>query len=176
MLNPYDFEKISDNRLLGVIITAAFLVILSGCASGYGTIQMSRQAGKIFEAHEILEDHIYYYSGPEAIPYAIIAIHEDYTLKTTLWKKVDLSSGQLKTWLGLGLHGLIGMSPHGSLILGPDGQKIGLWYSIFNGTVVKLENDNVVVVHPPISAPGKNIRPSLERGSADTLKNPAGAG
>ncbi|MFO8086066.1 MAG: hypothetical protein R6U27_17285 [Desulfobacterales bacterium] len=175
MLNKYGLKKNSSSFAFGITIMA-FLMAISGCAGNYGTIQMSREAGRIFEGHKVLDDHIYYYSGPEAIPYAIIAIHQDYTLKTTLWKRINLSSDQLKTWLNLGMHGLIGMSAHGSFILGPDGQKIGIWYSIFYGTVVKLENDNIVVVHPPISAPGKNVRPSLDRGSNEIRQKSIGKG
>jgi hypothetical protein len=152
------------------IITILLLAIITllGCSGNYGHIQRSREAGRAFENLQVHADHTYYYSGPAAIPYAIIGIHKDYTLKTRLWKRIDLTSDQLRMWLDLGMQGTLGFSPHGSYIFGPDGQKIGVWYSIFSGTVVKMENDNIVVIHPPSSYPGQNVRPSIERGSIES--------
>jgi hypothetical protein len=150
------------------------IIILSGCAGNYGHIQRSREAGRSIENYQVYSDHTYYFSGPAAVPYAIIGIHKDYTLKSRLWKSVDLTSDQLRRWLDLGMQGTFGFPPSGSYIIGPDGQKIGIWYSIFNGTVVKMENDNVVVVHPPSSYPGQNVRPSIERGSIEFKELPIG--
>jgi len=146
------------------------IVMLWGCTGNYGNIQRSREAGRSFENFQVYADHHYYFSGPANIPYAIIGIHENYTLKTGLWKRVDLTSDQLRMWLDLGMQGTLGFPPSGSYIFGPDGQKIGIWYSIFKGTVVKMENDNVVVVHPPSSFPGQNVRPSIERGSIESVE------
>jgi hypothetical protein len=161
--------------LLIIIILLLALSMLLGCSGNYGHIQKSREAGRSFENLQISGDHIYYYSGPAARPYAVIGIHEDYTLKTRLWKRIDLTSDQLRMWLSLGMQGTLGSPPSGSYIFGPDGQKIGIWYSIFNHTVVKMENDNVVVVHPPSSYPGQRVRPSIERGSIDTKEPFLGA-
>ncbi|GEM_PF-646230 len=165
--------KIYNTLILGVILLTFFMT-LPGCSGNYGIIQKSREAGRIFEKHQVLEDHNYYFSGPAASPYAVIAIHQDYTLKSRLWKKTDLTTGQLERWLALGMQKTTGWPASGSFILGPDGQKIGMWFSIFRGTVVKLEDDNTVVVHPPISAPWKGPTPSLERGSIDSGKPPLG--
>jgi hypothetical protein len=153
-----------------IIILLLTISMLWGCSGKYGYIQKSREAGRSFESLQIWDDHIYYYSGPAAIPYAVIGIHKDYTLKTRLWKKIDLTPDQLRIWLILGMQGTFGFPPSGSYIFGSDGQKIGIWYSIFNHTVVKMENDNVVVVHPPSSYPGQRVRPSIERGSIDSKK------
>jgi hypothetical protein len=154
--------------LLIIIILLLTLSMLLGCSGNYGHIQKSREAGRSFENLQVRDDHIYYYSGPAAIPYAVIGIHKDYTLKTRLWKRIDLTSDHLRIWLKLGMQGTFGYPPSGSYIFGPDKQKIGIWYSIFNHTVVKMENDNVVVVHPPSSYPGQRVRPSIERGSVDS--------
>jgi hypothetical protein len=150
-----------------LIIMLLSIMILWGCSGNYGLIQRSREAGRSFENFQVFDDHVYYFSGPANIPYAIIGIHKDYELKTKLWKKVDLTSEQLRMWLDLGMQGTLGYPPYGSYIYGPNRENIGIWYSIFNGTVVKMENDNIVVVHPPSSFPGQNVRPAIERGSIE---------
>jgi len=169
--NPYKYIR----PFSIVTILVLTLVILSGCAGNYGHIQKSREAGRSFETLQLPADYIYYYSGPAAIPYAIIGIHQDYTLKTKLWKRIDLTSDQLKIWLDLGMQGSLGYPPSGSYMFGPDGQKIGIWYSIFHGTVIKMENDNIVIVHPPASYPGQNVRPSIERGAIESKEPLSGA-
>jgi hypothetical protein len=169
MFKVYNLKKIKFITILMVI-----MIIFSGCAGNYGLIQRSREAGRSFESYQVFSDHNYYFSGPAAIPYAIIGIHQDYTLKSRLWKRVDLTPDQLKRWLDLGMQGTLGFPPSGSYIYGPDGQQIGIWYSIFNGTVVKMENDNLVVVHPPSSYPGQNVRPSIERGAIESVKETMG--
>ena len=150
------------------------LAFLAGCMGSYGNIQRSREVGRMFENLEILPDHIYYYSGSDAIPNALIGIHEKYSLKTRYWKRVNLDKGQLGIWLrlGMGSDGLIGTYPRGSYIYGPAGEKIGVWYSIFDGRVVRMLEDNQVEVYPPMSYPGQNERPSVERGAVDPLANP----
>jgi hypothetical protein len=167
MRKIYNLNKII-RPLLIIIILFLTIIMLLGCSGNYGHIQKSREAGRSLENLQIRDDHIYYYSGPAARPYAVIGIHQDYTLKTRLWKRIDLTSDHLRIWLRLGMQGTFGYPPSGNYIFGPDGQKIGTWYSIFNHTVVKMENDNVVVVHPPSSYPGQRVRPSIERGSIDS--------
>ncbi len=37
------------------------------------------------------------------------------------------------------------------------------------------ENDNIVIVHPPASYPGQNVRPSIERGAIESKEPLSGA-
>lgn len=153
-------------------MSAAFFLIafgaaMIGCGGSYGNIQRSREAGRIFENIEILPDHNYYYSGPDAIPYALIGIDKKYDLNSRYWKRIELTEEQLRRWMMFGMQGSLGFPPNGSYIYGPDGEKIGVWYSIFDGTVVKMLSDNQVKVYPPSYYPGQNARPAIERGSVD---------
>ncbi len=150
---------------LGLLVSSA---IVAGCGGGsYGYIQRSREVGRMFENIVILPDHNYYYSGPDAIPYAVVGIHENYHLQSRYWKRIDLTKEQLSMWITLGMQGSLGFPPNGSYIYGPQGEKIGVWYSIFDGTVVRLLSDNQVMVYPPSSYPGQNAKPAIERGAVD---------
>ena len=163
------YELVDTIRIHFLItILLSSVIIFWGCSGNYGNIQRSREAGRSFENFQVYDDHNYYFSGPANSPYAIIGIQKDYVLKTRLWKRVDLTPEKLKSWLNLGMQGTLGFPPAGGYILGPDREKIGIWYSIFNGTVVKMENDNIVVVHPPASYPGQNVRPAIERGAIES--------
>jgi len=125
-------------------------VCLSGCSANYGYLRKSLEVAKTFERYEVLPDHVYYYSGSDFKPNAVMGIHNDFSLRSRLWKKVDLDSAQLQEWVG-NMTSYLGYSPvnYGSVIFAPDGRQIGIWYSPWHWTTVKMVNDNEVIVHTP---------------------------
>lgn len=138
------------------IVTIIFgVMLLAGCAGGrYGSTVIDDQAKQIFESYQILPDHRYYYSGPDAHPDAVIAIHSAFTLKSSLWKPVTPTAEQLKNWFNW-IHPRVGYDPYpyGRTILSDDGRRIGLWYSVVDWrdfTVVKMIDDHSVEISPPI--------------------------
>ncbi len=132
--------------ILFIVVQAAF----TGCSGSYGRLKPSLEVDKMFEELKILADHSYYYSGPEAVPTAIIGIDNNYTLNSTLWKPVDLTSEQLKKWIDFMTHYRgYSLINYGSLILDPTGKRLGVWYSPWSWTTVKMESDNSIVVHTP---------------------------
>jgi len=132
--------------ILMLIIQTAFL----GCTANYGGLRGSREVTNVFEAYKILPDYRYYYSGAETEPDAIIGIDRRYQLSSKLWKEVALTSTQLKNWIDRMNQAYdFPVSPFGSSILDTAGKQIGIWYSVWNTTIVKMEKDNQVVVHTP---------------------------
>ena len=140
--------------LLMLIFQTAFL----GCAANYGSLRHSREVTHSFETYKILADYRYYYSGVDTEPNAIIGIDRRYQLCSKLWKEVDLTSTQLKSWIDrMQQTHEFPVSPSGSLILDPAGRQVGIWYSAWDNTIVKMEKDNHIVVHTP-SPPLQKIR------------------
>jgi len=136
-----------------LIVTCILFVVqaaFTGCSGSYGRLKPSLEVDKMFEEHKVLADHSYYYSGSDVKPNAIIGIDNNYTLNSTLWKPVDLTSEQLKKWIDNMTH-LRGYSitNYGSLILDPAGKRLGVWYSRWNVTTVKMESDKSIVVSTP---------------------------
>ena len=126
------------------IILAAF----SGCASNRGKLEASSETTKLFETGQVLADHIYYYSGFERLPYALIGIRRDYTFHSSIWKQIEINPILLKQWVYKMSH-VYRTAPQGAIISGPAGEHIGMWYSAHRWTTVRLEKDNRVVVVPP---------------------------
>ena len=148
--------------IMGVCIMMVGL--LAGCASGpearkdYGTLKLSSEVSDIFQSYQVLPDHKYYYTGSDTKPQAIIGIDQTYTLSTRLWKEAaGLTSEQLKKWVDQ----MLGFRPpvrtFGSTILGPNGEQIGIWYSSYGFTTVKVEADKQVMVYPPNRASQPNL-------------------
>lgn len=133
--------------------------LLAGCAlspearKDFGTLKLSSEVSDIFQAYQVLPNHKYYYTGSDTKPLAIIGIDQNYTLETRLWKAApDLTSEQLKKWVDQ----MLGFRPpvltYGSYILSATGQQIGVWYSQYSITTVKVEANNQVMVYPPTPA------------------------
>ena len=70
-------------RRLGPLL-ALLMILTVACTGTYGKLLRSNDVSKTFERHEVLADHAYYATGPEARPTAILAIHRTYTLKPGL--------------------------------------------------------------------------------------------
>jgi hypothetical protein len=114
----------------------------------YGSIKRDKAVNEIFEKYKVLSDHIYYRSGPGNIPYAIIGVQKDYTLRKGLWEQVDLTTQLLRSYI-YQMDTIYGYPPYGSKILDDNGIQIGIWYSSKQWTTVIMEEDNGVSIFTP---------------------------
>ena len=124
--------------------------LLCSCASTnhYGKLQSSHDITQLFEKAQVLSDHTYYYSGLQGVPDAIIGIHPNYALRAKLWQQVDFSHLTLKKWT-FRMNYVHTVRPRGSWILGPNGDRLGIWFSAQRQTSVHLDSENRLVVAPP---------------------------
>lgn len=132
------------------IVLCLAMLCLAGCGGSYGRLTRSNDISKAFENHEILPDHAYYATGPEARPTAILAINRSYTLKPGLWRSVDMTSELLKRLVDA-MTDQLGFSPAtlGGVITDPQGKRAGVWYSLYSRTTIRFEPENVIVVSLP---------------------------
>jgi hypothetical protein len=153
-------NRISDNlkSMTYKITLGALLLILmtvfSGCFANYGRLRLSKEVDDTFKEAIVLPDYKYYYSGSDVKPWAILAIQNSYTLRTSLWKEVDLDSQQLRKWI-LFMNDQLpeySIRTYGSRVVDPEGKQIGIWYSAWNMTPVKMLGGNEVAVYPPVTS------------------------
>lgn len=133
-------------------VAVFYLVLVLGCASTSGRIERDAEVTKAFKDYRVLPDHRYYYAGPAGRPDAIIGVRKAYILQSSIWTSVDLTSEQLKKWVRW-MDDEYGAStrryPYGFRVVGPDGQDIGVWYSIYDWTTVLLQDGYRVQIFPP---------------------------
>lgn len=128
------------------------LFLLAGCTAGsYGRLQWSDNALDIFETANILENHTYYFFGPEAEPDAIIALDNQYVLAPSLWKKIDITPLTLNRWMERidNRHRYAKEKYQGALIVDQQGNRLGIWYSHVDWTVIKRGEENEIVIYTP---------------------------
>lgn len=150
MVNVCD-DRRRVNYMRGLAIIP--LLVIIGCAEDYGRLVKNREINEIFKSYQVLTDYIYYYSGPEGRPEAIMGIRHDYTLKTTQWTEFTATRPLLKKWvdwLDFNFGNRVHDYPYGSAILDPGGQRVGIWYSIWDWTPVIFHQENILEVYPPM--------------------------
>ena len=134
-----------------ILISVSFFLILTlspARALEYGKLKRDKETTRIFQKYEFLPNHTYYICGQGNIPHAIIGIHNDYTLRKGLWKKVDISPQLLRGWVDQ-MDTIYGFQPYGSKILDNYGKQVGIWFSSKQWTTVVLEEDNGIAVFTP---------------------------
>ncbi|BBO68711.1 hypothetical protein DSCA_26410 [Desulfosarcina alkanivorans] len=134
--------------------TYLFLILaitgVTGCTGTYGRVQSSKDISEVFERHEVLANHSYYATGPEARPTAVLAIDRAYTLKPGLWRSVDMTPALLERLVDA-MTDQLGFTPAtlGGVITDPAGQRAGVWYSLYSRTTIRFEPGNVIIVSLP---------------------------
>jgi hypothetical protein len=126
------------------------LLLVPGCMANYGSMERSQKINEAFESHQVLPDYNYYYTGGQNNPRVIMGIHKDYTLKTSSWTPMGpLTSDTLKKRVdGMTNEGQ-GLKTYGWVISSPNGEKVGVWYSMLDQTTVKFgENKEIFVSQP----------------------------
>jgi len=125
------------------------LLIFTGCATPIsGRLQSSPEVTEVFKSSQIVADHQYYVSGFQRIPYAIIAVDNNFQLRSDRWKPINLDSTSLNQLIYRMEH-VYSLNPRGAYILDHEGHRLGLWYSSQYQTKVKREKDNRIVVLNP---------------------------
>ena len=128
-----------------VLMTA----VLFGCGTpSYGRLQNSDEVTQMFKNNQILSEHQYYFSGFQRIPYSIVGIGNNYKLRSSRWKPIDLNPTILNQ-LAYRMSYVYSLEPRGAWILDPNGNRVGIWYSSTYQTTVKIGKDNHIVVVTP---------------------------
>jgi hypothetical protein len=143
--------------LAAVICLSLYFSLFACTTPNYGTLQPSSEVTNIFENNRILSDHAYYYIGLQGVPDAIIGVHPNYSLRSDRWRKIDFTALTLKTWV-FRMTAVPLVKPEGAWILDPDGNRIGIWFAAQRQTVVRLEQNNRVVVAPPVPPDLQRVR------------------
>jgi hypothetical protein len=122
------------------------------CGSGLPPGRLHRRGPtESFESYQVLPDHRYYTTGARNLPDAILAVDGRCTLQGTLWREEEMTEKRLMYLVyqlqqsGVGLIDF----PVGMAVLGPEGEKIGYWYSDLTFTTVEMPGPGEVLVHSP---------------------------
>ena len=131
----------------GVMI---IFVFLSGCIGSYGATNFNQDLLDAYENRLSLGDYDYYYRGRPHLPYAIIGIDKTYTFDDRFWVKIDTMEDVYDKISRLFAEPFESNTLSAADITDHRGNKIGIYFSLYNYTVVKVnpEGSGVEVYNP----------------------------
>jgi len=133
------------------------LFILPACAQKYGYIQENETVLDLYASKMPLPDYDYYYTGRSNLPYAVIGVDKKYTFNDRVWIKIDSKEevydkiAHLDDRPGTGVYNDI----TGADIVNKSEGKLGIWFSYYAYTIVKVDPDTKMLdVFNPYSPSG----------------------
>ena len=156
--------------ILAITLLLISSLLIHGCATSQnqGKLVRAGEVSQLVESATVLQDHTYYYTGPEAEPDAIIAINNRITVQSKYWIKVDDPDIKLADWNRFidndhrvpGEHDGIRVSYRyeGARIMNPDGQQVGIWYSRHDYTVIQFPDPTTIIIYTPVEPVGGDMR------------------
>ena len=162
LYRPFVFSVISAyskawsaNRLMAFAMAVAVVSLAAGCASkGFGRLYLDAEVTQMFRTNSVPEYYKYYTTGRSNLPYAIIGIDPRYRVEGGLWEPVAPNTDSFASKVRFVWRPDIWekLDPaEGAWIKSPDGDKIGIWYSMYPYTTVKMEDGNRVAILSPFN-------------------------
>ena len=139
------------------------VVFMAGCASDYGRLKKSDDVLIAFKNYEMLEDYRYFYSGRENKPSAIIGIRPEFKFDSRFWAEIE-NADSFKRQVDR-MYPMTNWPEFAAYIHTSDGERVGVWFSGFNATVVKRDGDRLIVYSP------ENMTEEV-RGNGDSGRQP----
>lgn len=147
-------------RLIRLLILIG-CAVLSGCAAGgnnapAGKWETDPGVQEFFVSGAVLPEHTYYYIGSIAAPDSIIAIDNRFTLRSRVWAQIEMTEQLLSEWLQwyrTEQYGA-GCEYRGGVILTPNGERAGVWYSQNIVNIIRMPEPGVLEVYQPHSVSG----------------------
>ncbi len=134
------------------IVYILLVLSFTGCAgpnlARYGSITPDEEVTNAFTTYQPDPHLTYYISGSEVYPNAIMGLYRTYTLDSTLWKKVEMTPGQLRE-LVTNMRRKV-LVVQGFALVDDKGNRIGVWYSLLSATTsLRMKDDRIVVIPTP---------------------------
>ena len=132
----------SITRLLA--ISAIVIIVILGCLQNYGRLQRSAEVQQMFSTGQLPSEYNYHFFGVRSHPEAVMGLKPEWTLRSRLWRNVELSSEEFSymtkwVWEDLGYY------KYGANIMDPEFEKIGIIYTSSWMVTVKVDKDTKTV-------------------------------
>lgn len=132
-----------ESKMTALLAALTLFSGFTGC-DNYGKIQRDPSLTEAFQNNQVDDGYIYYYLGRDNMPYAIAGIDPRYTLKSEFWQPVEPKTEKFKKmtyWIWTDHN----YAPFGAYVMGPGGEKVGIFYSSIDRVVINFDKTNKTV-------------------------------
>ncbi|MFW6081558.1 MAG: hypothetical protein ACOC7W_06560 [Desulfosalsimonas sp.] len=132
-------------RAAAVFLLLAASAGMAGCAAGpWGNLRQDPEVTEMFTENRVPEDYRFYASGRSSQPYAIVGLDPEWRFESRFWEEVDPNTSEFARkvkfiwnpdlWYQYN-------NGRGAWILDPDGNRIGIWYSMYPDTAISVDSE-----------------------------------
>lgn len=122
-----------------VLFLLVLLSFATGCVGSFGALQPNPGLLGQYQERNLPGDYTYYYCGRSTMPYAVVGIDKTLGFNDRVWFKIESKQDIYQKIAGLSqLHQDSGILYH-SDILDTTGKKIGIWFSHYSYTPVRVD-------------------------------------
>lgn len=136
------YQKICNTGLVSKGICALLLagvIMIAGCMGSYGKLVSNPVIQAQFNTRTLSETYQYYYSGRSGLPYAVVGIDPKYRFNSRLWFKIDTMDQVYQKIRNLSDLHIDAASMRAADILDNEGNLIGVWFSYYYYTPVRID-------------------------------------
>ncbi len=128
-----------------ILVLLAGAVMMSACAASYGKLVFNSAFLDQYQQQTLPSDLQYYYCGRSGLPYAVIGIDDTYPFNDRVWFKIESMDEVYNK-----IYNLSDLNPHAHTmraadILDPAGNRIGVWFSYYHHTPVRIDPETGIL-------------------------------
>jgi hypothetical protein len=126
-------------RLISYVILPAAAAMLFACMGSYGKLISSPAVLDQYQRQILPAGFQYYYCGRAGLPYAVVGIDDTYRFNDRLWFKIDTMDQVYEKIRHLSDLHPDATDMRAADILDPGGNRIGVWFSFYHHTPVRVD-------------------------------------
>ena len=129
------------------------LVWAGGCSQNYGRIHWDEDITKAFEANQVEPGYNFYQYTIGMQVYAIVGFDPKLEMQSRIWRELARDAEEFKVATSRIWYNDYQEpeEPRGAVIMNPDGEKVGVYFSSLHIVVIKFKPGNQVMVMPDLS-------------------------
>jgi len=141
------------------------LIWAVGCSQNYGRINWDDDITRAFEASQIEPGYNFYQYTIGMQVYAIVGFDPKLEMQSRIWRKLARDTEDFKVAISRIWYNdyQLPVEPRGAVIMNPDGEKVGVYFSSLQIVAIKFNPGNQVMVMPDLT---------LIRGGGQGIKTP----
>ena len=133
-------------------LTLLVAMTFAGCAWPGAYIQHSWDTAAEFDAFQIYPGYQYYTSGTLQDPRAVLALKPGYTLHSTGWTPVEMTSEKLEQWvLALEKDSFVeyNTNANGAQLIDDQGNIAGVYFSVWEFPLIRFSESKELEIRKP---------------------------
>jgi hypothetical protein len=126
-------------RWIVFVIVAAAAAMMSACMGSYGKLRTNSVTLDQYRQQSLPAELQYYYCGRSGLPYAVVGLDSTYRFNDRLWLKIDTLDQVYEKIRNLSALHPGATHMRAADIFDPGGNRIGVWFSFYHHTPVRID-------------------------------------